>query len=307
MDKPTVDFSNLPEVAPYLTPTPTMQHGGHGKYGYLKMVFEQDETGRSVLRELARSAPLIVQQALYFDKLYPELPCVYILSAGGPNIDGDRYYQDITLKSGAIAWISTGAATKIAEMRYNYSGLRQAITLEENAYLEYIPEQIIPCRHARFVSETTLTIHPTATIIYSEIFTSGRKFYADGESFDYDLLSICTCGQRPNGKVLFHEKMVIRPAMMAIRNIGMMHNYEIFAGIVVMTPSNLANTIYELTDACINSEIAIGVSRLPNDAGLIFRILGNSVETVKKEVRGICALVRKVVKRRKFPSEFPWR
>jgi urease accessory protein len=192
-------------------------------------------------------------------------------------------------------------------MKYNYSGLRQAITLEENAYLEYIPEQIIPCRHARFVSETTLTIHPTATIFYSEIFTSGRKFYADGESFDYDLLSICTCGQRPNGKVLFREKMVIRPTMMAIRNIGMMHNYKIFAGIVVMTPPNLANTIYELTNACINPDIAIGVSRLPNDAGLIFRILGNSVETVKKEVRGICALVRKVVKRRKFPSEFPWR
>jgi urease accessory protein len=69
MDKPTVDFSNLPEVAPFLTPTLTMQQCGHGKYGYLKMVFEQDEKGRSVLRELARCAPLIVQQALYFDKL----------------------------------------------------------------------------------------------------------------------------------------------------------------------------------------------------------------------------------------------
>lgn len=51
------------------------------------------------------------------------MPCVYILSSGGPNIDGDRYTQNITVGKGAMAFVSTGAATKLAEMKDNYSGL----------------------------------------------------------------------------------------------------------------------------------------------------------------------------------------
>ena len=38
-----------------------------GKRGELRMRFERDGAGRSILREMYRRAPVIVQQALYFD------------------------------------------------------------------------------------------------------------------------------------------------------------------------------------------------------------------------------------------------
>ena len=60
-----------------------------GKRGYLRLGFELDGRGRSILRDLERRAPIIVQQALYFDEQMPDLPCVYILSAGGPVVEGD--------------------------------------------------------------------------------------------------------------------------------------------------------------------------------------------------------------------------
>ncbi len=67
------------------------------------------------------------------------MPCVYILSSGGPNIDGDRYTQNITVGKGAMVFVSTGAATKLAEMKDNYSGLSQVIYVEEGDTLSSFP------------------------------------------------------------------------------------------------------------------------------------------------------------------------
>ncbi|MDE7451555.1 MAG: urease accessory protein UreD, partial [Alistipes sp.] len=121
-----------------------------GKRGYLYMGFELDRDGKSILRELERRTPIIVQQELYFDEAMPEMPCVYILSSGGPNVDGDRYEQHFVVRRDAFAHVSTGAATKLAEMRRNYSGMVQRFELEAGAYLEYLPEPVIPCRHTRY-------------------------------------------------------------------------------------------------------------------------------------------------------------
>ena len=132
---PEIDFSYAREMQPYLKSPRGMYVGAPGKHGYLRMGFEIDPRGKCIMRDLERRVPIIVQQELYFDREWPELPCVYILSSGGQNVDGDRYQQDIYLKIDAFAWVSTGAATKLAEMERNYSGMKQNITLDENSYL----------------------------------------------------------------------------------------------------------------------------------------------------------------------------
>ena len=100
---PEVSFDTAREMNRYLREPEAMYVGAPGKHGYLRMGFELDKTGKSIMRDLERRAPLIVQQELYFDEAMPEMPCVYILSSGGPNVDGDRYRQDITVKKDAFA------------------------------------------------------------------------------------------------------------------------------------------------------------------------------------------------------------
>ena len=306
---PEVDFNSAKEMSRYLQEPEAMYVGAPGKHGYLRMGFQLDKTGKSILRDLERRAPLIVQQELYFDEEMPEMPCVYILSSGGPNVDGDRYRQDITVKKDAFAWVSTGAATKLAEMRYNYSGLVQNIVLEENAYLEFMPEPVIPCRNTRFISDTRLEVHETATVFYSEIYMGGRKYYKDGELFQYDILSVCSHGERPDGKQLFREKFVIDPNVVNPRNLGIMGQFDVFANVIIMTPQDKAAEIYEKTPAFIDKKrkLAAGITRLPNNAGLLYKVLGMEPGPVKKMVRSFCSEVRQVVKGKKVPEEFPWR
>ncbi len=243
------------------------------------------------------------------DEELPEMPCVYILSSGGPNVDGDRYAQNFRVGAGAMAFISTGAATKLAEMKRNYSGMMQNIVLEENAYLEYLPEPIIPCRHTRFICNTTMTVHPSATVFYSEIYMGGRKYYGNGELFEYDILSVCTRGKRPDGSDLFREKFIIDPHRSHIRDIGIIHGYDVFANVIVMTPEESAKQIYEATEPFIDRErrLAAGITHLPGGAGLLFKVLGMEPGPVKALVREFCSRVRMAVKGKPVPPEFPWR
>lgn len=307
---PEVNFDDAREMHPYLAPPEAMYVGAPGKQGYLRMGFELDRHGKSIMRDLERRVPLIVQQELYFDREWKELPCVYILSSGGPNLDGDRYQQDIHLKKDSYAWVSTGAATKLSEMKRNYSGMRQHITLEENAYLEFMPEPVIPCRHTRFICDSVLTVHPTATLFYSEVYMGGRKHYEKPEMFDYDILSVCCHGKRPDGKDLFREKFVVEPSrLLHPRQLGIMGNYDVFANVIVMTPPEKADEIYEKTIAYLNREekIAAGITKLPNNAGLLFKVLGMEPVPVKKVVRKFSSAVRETVKGIKVADEFPWR
>ena len=306
---PQVNFDDAREMSRYLKEPEAMYVGAPGKNGYLRMGFELDKNGKSILRDLERRAPLIVQQELYFDEKMPEMPCVYILSSGGPNVDGDRYRQDIIVKKDAYAWVSTGAATKLAQMKYNYSGLEQNIILEDNAYLEFMPEPVIPCRNTRFISDTRLVVADTATVFYSEIYMGGRKYYKEGELFEYDILSVCSHGERPDGEELFREKFVIDPRVENPRNLGVMSFFDVFANVIVMTPLDKASEIYSATEVFLDKEkkLAAGITRLPNNAGLLYKVLGMEPAPVKKLVRAFCSKVRMAVKGKPVPEEFPWR
>lgn len=308
-DSPKVDFDSLPEMAPYLEQPDAMYIGCPGKHGYLNLGFQLDKEGKSILRELDRRAPLIVQQELYFDEELPGMPCVYILSSGGPNVDGDRYVQNISVGEDAMAFVSTGAATKLAEMKRNYSGMLQTLKVDKGGYLEYLPEPIIPCRHTRYVSDTEMIIHPEATAFYSEIYMGGRKYYKDGELFVYDILSVCTHGRRPDGTLLFREKFIIDPVNNNLRQIGLMHNFDVFANVLVLTPPDKAEIVYSRTEAFFDPgrKLAAGITHLPNNAGLLYKVLGMEAGPVKAIVREFCSNVRMAVKGVPLPKEFPWR
>ena len=74
-------------------------------------------------------------------------------------------------------------------------------------------------------------------------------------------------------------------------------------------PPEHADRIYEATPAFIDRarRRAAGITRLPNDAGLLYKVLGEETGPVKKLIREFCSSVRLEVKGRPLPEEFPWR
>lgn len=300
--------ASLREMQPYNHPTRAMYLGAPGKVGYLRLGFELNAEGKSILRDHERIAPLIVQQELYCDEGMKEMPVVYILSSGGPNVDGDRYEQEIEMRRGSIGHVTTGAATKIAEMKDNFSAMYQKITLEEDSYLEFMPESTIPCKEARFANYTDIICHPTATLFYSELFTCGRK-HSGAEIFKYDILSVTCDARRPDGERLFREKFVIEPSKEPVDIIGVMGRYHMFANVIALTPPECAEKIYEQVEVGFSADkkIGCGITRLPNNSGLLFKVVGMEVQPVKTRVREFGSIVRQVVKGKPLLPDFPWR
>ena len=283
----------------------TVATSSHGKRGYLRMGFELDSQGRSILRDLYRRVPIIVQQALYFDSQMPLLPCVYILSAGGPVVEGDDFQQHFVLCKDSCAHISTGAATKVAQMRGGRASMRQRITLAEGSYLEYLPEAVIPCRGAVYEVDNEIVADESATLFYSEIFTSGRRY--SGERFCYRKLALNTRVVRPNGEAVYVDCMEVEPESGDIFRTGVMAGYEIFASILILTPRHVSQALQLQLQPYMRDDMALGVHLLPFDAGISCRILGQQRDEVKDEVRRICSALRLKVKGCTLPPEFVWK
>jgi urease accessory protein len=301
-------FDHAPELAAYRDEPKQLASGLPGKNAFLRLGFELNGH-RSELVTLERRAPLIVQRAIYWDEQMPELPCVYIISNSGGILQGDRQQIEIRLAPGAQAHVTTQAATKIHEMDANYAAQTQEIVLGPGAYLEYLPDPIIPHKHTRFITDTRVTIDPTATLLYSEILMPGRTHYGQGERFAYDLFSSTLRARRPDGSELFTEKFIVEPARLDVRQAGLMGDYDVLGNVLLLAPPECIERVAAEAPATVNADEqwAAGAGRLPNDAGLVYKILGMESQVVHQRVREFWALVRRAAVGCEVPDEFPWR
>lgn len=159
--------------------------GKSGKVGILDVELQPNKDGKTIIAKQFCQAPLQIQRALYPESFLPNMAYIYIASPSGGILQGDRYRTDIVLKKNATAHITTQGATRIYSMNSNSASHVFNITLDENSYLEYIPDQIIPYKDSRYYQKVEMNIHDTATILYSEVLSPGRV--AMGESFQYDI------------------------------------------------------------------------------------------------------------------------
>jgi urease accessory protein len=297
-----------PELIPYLAEPPQLPSGTPGKNGHLLLGFER-QGERTILRKLERRVPLLVQQALYWDEAMPNLPCVAMISNAGGIVQGDRYTVEVELGPEAQAHVTTQAATKIHVMDHNYASQTQHVRVAEGGYLEFLPDPMIPHRHTRFLTRTTLTVAPTATVLYAEILAAGRKHHEGGELYQYDLFSSHVRGEREDGRELFVEKFVIEPARSPVRQVGVVGPYDVFANALLLTPREHADRVFEELPAMFeaDTELASGASRLPNDAGLVYKILGMETEPVRAKLREFWSIVRTTVTGNGLMKEPAWR
>ena len=295
------------ELSAYQDEPAQLPSGSFGKDAALRLSFEP-RRGRTVLSKLYRRAPLIVQQALYWDEEMPGLPCVSIISNAGGILQGDRYAIEVELAPHAQAYLTTQSATRIHEMDANYATQTQDLVLGEGAYLEYIPHPIIPHKHSRFAQRTSISIDPTATVIYSEVLMPGRKYYGLGESFQYDLFSSTVRAARPDGSSLFSEKLILEPWRSSVSRLGAMGAFHVYGNVVLLTPKRHADRLFDAVVPSIDkeAELAKGVSRLPYDAGLLFKVIGVETAPVRDAIRQFWSLARQEVVGARVPDNFLW-
>ena len=294
--------------ARYCDEPPQMGSGAVGKSGRLRLGFEHRD-GRTILAELESRAPCLAQRALHCDDALPDVAWLFMITTSGCVLQGDRLALDVALGPGARAHVTTQSATKIHSMDANYAQQTQSFTLDEGAYLEYLPDPLIPHRQARFASDTRITIAPSASMLCSEIVQPGRRHHHPDECFGATLLSLATAAARTDGTPLFSEKLVIEPLRNPMRQTGVMDGFEVFGNVVLCTPADHAERIHARIGAAVDLKegVAFGACRLPNDAGLVFKVLGRETAQVRAKVREFWAVAREEITGAAIPAPFFWR
>lgn len=296
------------ELATFQDEPPQMASGAVGKTGFLRLGFER-RGDRTILADLGRRVPCMAQRALYPEAAMPDLAWLFMITTSGCVLQGDRLALDVALGPCARAHVTTQSATKVHGMDANYAMQTQSIVLADGAYLEFMPEPLIPHRRARFLADTRISIASTASLLYAEIVQPGRKHHHPDESFGATLVSLGVSAERPDGRLLFSEKLVIEPARRPVRRTGVMDSFDVLGNVILLTPKDNADRVLAriAADVDLARGVAFGACRLPNDAGLVFKSLGRETGQVKAKVREFWEVSREEVTGTSISPPFFWR
>ena len=296
------------ELASFQDEPPQMASRAVGKNGFLHLGFERRDD-RTILADLDRRIPFMAQRALYPEPDLPDLAWLFMITTTGCVLQGDRLALEVRLAPGARAHVTTQSATKIHSMDANYAVQTQSFVLADDAYLEFLPEPLIPHRQSRFLSDTRISIAPTATFLYGEIVQPGRKHHHPDEAFGATMLSLGVAAERPDGRTLFTEKLVVEPARRPVRQTGVMGSFDVLGNVILLAPKEAADRVHAriAADVDLGNGVASGACHLPNDAGLIFKAVGRETEQVKAKVREFWAVAREEITGTALPPPFFWR
>lgn len=282
------------EVQKYDSEIKQLEVGKSGKVGILEIELKQGNNKTTITKQFSQ-VPLQIQRAVYPEESIPEMAYLYIISPSGGILQGDRYKIDVTLKNNAISHITTQGATRIYSMNSNFASQITNITVDDNCYLEYIPDQIIPYQNSRYYQKVNLNIHDKATMIYSEVLTPGRM--AMNEYFDYDVCYLRTYCKNQEEKFRCLENMKIEPKNQNLNSDGILGKNKIVGTVYILTKKdhiteleNMINTNLEKLE-----EVSIGTSILPNESGIIVKIIGNNTEDIFELIYSVLKITRKKI------------
>ena len=281
------------EVLYYESELSQLGVGKAGKLGALILLLEKNpKVNKTVIKEQFSKVPLFTQRALYLEESLPSMAYLYIISPSGGVLQGDRYRIDIKLAQNAIAHITTQGATRLYRMDKNFATQILNISLESKCYLEYIPDQIIPYRDSRFYQSVNLHVPDDATLIYSETIVPGRM--AMGEYFDYDVCYLKTIAKNQLGILKLVDTALLEPKKNQLKRLGILEEFNMLSNMYLLIPSKYLNILNEKISENIQKydKVIARCSILPNDSGLVVRILGNMMDNIKEVTHTLLKICR---------------
>ena len=285
-----------PEVQVYGSELKQLGVGRAGKIGALTLLLEQDqERGKTVVKEQYSKIPLFTQRALYLEESLPSMAYIYIMSPSGGILQGDRYRMDIVLKNKACAHITTQGATRVYRMERNYATQIVNAVVDDGCYLEFIPDQIIPYRDSRFYQTVNLKVHENGTMIYSEMIVPGRV--ASGESFQYDICYTKALAKNQKDTLRFIDIAILEPKKRNLNAVGILGTFDVVGSTYILTKTDYVKELKDEINSGLQkfTHFSGGASILPYNSGVIVRMLGNVASDLRNAIYEIIKITRRII------------
>lgn len=260
-------------------------------------------SSKTGIAKLSTEAPLLVQRALYPDVKYSGMAHIYLMSSAGGVLQGDRLEIELDAGCGTMSRITTQSATKIYRMDKGFAAQWVRISAGRKSYLEFLSRQLIPFGSSRFCQDVSITVGDASNVVYSETVAAGRT--ASGERFDFDACYLRLQATDPDGRLLFSDVCNMEP-----ERIGRDALERLFGGkaiwstvYAIVDPSIRARVEEEIGSSVQKSPLLAGYSMLPNDCGLVVRMLDDSIDRVENMIMSIAQIVRSLAASNSMQAE----
>jgi len=283
--------------------------GSPGKVGVLQLGFARNR-GRTELVQHYQKSPLQIMHPLYFNLLRPDMPYTYLMSSGGGILQGDRQRTELRFGPGTSAHVTTQAHTRVYRMDYGYATAVVNLAAEEGAYVEYLPDPVVPFADSRFYQQTSVVLDSSATLLLGETVYAGRL--ARGERHAYDVYASDLEVRRPDGTLVALDRVRLCPkaeteesgAASGVNGLGVLAGHDVLTTLYVFTPlvppDQLAGTLARAVGSS-GGDLIFGVSTLPGNTGVWMRLVGNDTVAVAAANTAAAAAVHRLLTGKQAP------
>ena len=251
--------------------------------GSLEVVARPD--GRSVVSRAYATSPL----RLLTPENHGRAAWVYTSSYGGGLVDGDRVELDVEVGTGAAAYLSTQASTKV------YRGERGAATdlhatVAADGLLIVMPDPVVCFAASRYSQTQRFDVASGANVIVVDWLSSGRT--ASGERWQFDEY-VSRLRVHVDGTLVVHDALALRAADgdLATR----LGRFDVVAMVLVLgsdlkgQASGIVEQVAQLP-VTRRHDLIVGAAPV-GDRGCLLRVAGRSVEQVGRVIRDHLAIV----------------
>lgn len=296
--------------------------GSPGKVGFVTLAFAPVR-GLTRLVTSRYQIPFQVMRAMHYDSDEPTMAYVTVVSPVGGVVQGDRLSLSATARTGSAAHITTASATNIYSMELDEGRLAEEFVVEADAYLEYLPDQLIPHRTARYRQETRFIVDPAGCLLYGETLLPGR-IHMDDELFQYDWVDLGLRAERPDGTLLFADRLHLEPGRDDCRRIGRMGALPVMTSLYVLCPPSYQGALRTALDSldfeppegksrgqsdlssagvCPPEGALVGVTELPAQSGLMLRGLTADTILASRLLKEAWRAARQVLRGTPIPAQ----
>ena len=197
----------------------------------------------------------------------------------------------MTADSGARVHLTTQSATKLYRMDGGEARQELRFELSPGAYVENMPDALIPQAGTRYRQRTVVELAAGATFVSAETIAPGRR--AHGERFAYDLLELTTEVRR-DGRELCVETLRLEPGRARPDVAGVLGGADYLVTLLALAPESDAASLAATIDAALAAGEGFrgAAGELPRGAGAVVRILAPDAPSAERALRSAWAAAR---------------
>ena len=263
--------------------------------GLLELGLRVVPGGRTALERRRQRFPLHCTTPLYLDPAVPGMPFVYLQNPTGGVFAGDRLRVAVDAGPETRLHLTTTAATKIYRMETGSAEQLTELRLDAGAYVELVPEPLIPQADARFASRVTATLAEGAALVAAETVAPGRL--ARGEAFAYELLELGTEVRDSTGRELCVDRVVLEPSRRSTAARGLVGGLGYVGTLLAVAPGRDGVHLAAATDAVLAElpDVRAAAGALAAGQGAVTRVLGSSPAAVRRAIEAAWAEARRLL------------